>query len=676
MISSPCAGALCRERKGHRHVRLPLGLLKTRRLWPLVLAQSCGALNDNLVKNAMVVLALFELSIGGVGLSALAGALFIAPYILLSATAGKLADRFPKPRVVLVYKLAEVLLMAAAAAAFLTESVPGLLVVLTGLGVQAALFGPVKYGLLPEHLAADELVAGNGVIEATTFLSIVCGTVAGGALILLSHGTAWVGAAGIALALVGLSAAFLIPVSPAADPELRISPNLFTETWRVTRHAAAIRPIWLSVLGLSWFWTMGATLMTEFPVVARDTLHSDGTVLTLLLSVFAIGVGVGSMQCARLLHGQVSARLVPFAALGISLFCWDFASSAASAGSIATAGDAVSSFAGWRMIVNLFLLAACGGVFSVPLYAIIQDAAAPSERSRMIAANNIMNALFMVAGAAAAAALAGVGLRAPAVLHVAAVANLFVALWIVRILPHEVYRAILRWYFRSFHRMQMHGLEHYKAAGDRAVIVANHQSYLDACLIAACLPDSPTFAIHTAQAAKWYFKPFLAAVETFPVDVQSPYSVKRMVEAVRDHGRKLIIFPEGRMTRTGGLMKVYEGAAMVADKSHAKVVPICIEGLEFSRFGRMRGRLRLRWFPPVRLNILPAVSARAAAQRGPDTAATSRGDRPRLAGRDGGRGVPFEGHRQESVHRNAGCARRIWRADDHCRGHRAQADRL
>ena len=189
----------------------PIGLLKTRRLWPLALTQSCGALNDNLVKNAMVVLALFQLGIGGAGLSALAGALFIAPYILLSATAGKLADRFSKPRVILVYKVAELLLMAAAAAAFLTESVPGLLVVLTGLGVQATLFGPVKYGLLPEHLAEDELVAGNGVIEATTFLSIVCGTVAGGALVLLPHGTAWVGAAGMALSLLGLFAAMQDP---------------------------------------------------------------------------------------------------------------------------------------------------------------------------------------------------------------------------------------------------------------------------------------------------------------------------------------------------------------------------------------------------------------------------------------------------------------------------------
>jgi len=584
-----------------------VALLGTRRLWPLTLTQSCGALNDNLVKNAMVVLALFQLGIGGAGLSALAGALFIAPYILLSATAGKLADRFSKPRVILAYKLAEVVLMAAAAVAFLTERVAGLLVVLMGLGVQATLFGPVKYGLLPEHLAEDELVAGNGVIEATTFLSIVCGTVAGGALVLLPYGTAWVGAVGVALALLGLGAACMIPASPAADPALRITPNVFAETWRVTRSAAAIRPIWLSVLGLSWFWTMGATLMTEFPVVARDTLQSDGTVLTLLLSVFAIGVGAGSMQCARLLHGEVSARLVPFAALGISLFCWDFASAASSAGSIATAVVALTSFAGWRMIVDLFLLAACGGVFSVPLYAIIQDAAAPSERSRMIAANNIMNAVFMVAGAAAAAALAAVGLRAPAVLHIAAVANLFVALWIVRILPQEVYRSILRWYFDHLHRVQVRGLENYRAAGDRAIIVANHQSYLDACLIAAYVPDSPTFAIHTAQAAKWYFKPFLAAVETFPVDVQSPYSVKRMVEAVRDHGRKLMIFPEGRMSRTGGLMKVYEGAAMVADRSRARVVPICIEGLQFSRLGRMQGRLRLRWFPPVRLNILPSV---------------------------------------------------------------------
>jgi acyl-[acyl-carrier-protein]-phospholipid O-acyltransferase/long-chain-fatty-acid--[acyl-carrier-protein] ligase len=586
----------------------PLALLKTRRLWPLALTQSCGALNDNLVKNAMIVLALFRLGIGGAGLSALAGALFIAPYILLSATAGKLADRFPKPRVILAYKGLELLLMLASAAAFLTASVPGLLAVLFGLGVQAALFGPVKYGVLPEHLAEDELVAGNGMIEATTFLSIVVGTVAGGALMLLPSGAALVGGTGVALSLVGLFAAWCMPAVPAADPTLRLSPNLAAETWRVLRHAASIRPIWLSILGLSWFWTMGATLLTEFPVVARDTLHAGGSMLTLLLSVFAIGVGVGSIQCARLLHGEVSARLVPFAALGISLFCWDFAAAATHAGAsggFADAAAALRSFSGWRMVADLALLAVCGGMFSVPLYAIIQDAAAPSERARMVAANNIMNALFMVAGSVAAAVLAAVGLRAPAVLHLAALANLLVAVWIVRMLPHDVYRGLVRWYFRTFHRLRVSGLENYHAAGERIVIVANHQSYLDAALIFACLPDSPCFAIHTAQAAKWYFKPFLAVIDTFPINVQSPYAVKRMVEAVRDHGRKLMIFPEGRMTQTGALMKIYEGAAMVADKAGAKIVPISIEGLQFSHFNRMGGKLRQRWFPPVRLTILP-----------------------------------------------------------------------
>jgi acyl-[acyl-carrier-protein]-phospholipid O-acyltransferase/long-chain-fatty-acid--[acyl-carrier-protein] ligase len=605
----------------------PIGLLRTRRLWPLALAQSCGALNDNLVKNAMVVLAIFQLRIGGAGLSALAGALFIAPYILLSATAGKLADRYPKPRVILVCKAAEVVLMLASAAAFLTESVPALLAILAGLGVQAAVFGPVKYGVLPEHLAEDELVAGNGVIEATTFLAIVAGTVAGGGLILLPHGTALVSVAGVALSLVGVASAACVPPVPAADPTLHISPNLISETWRVVRHAASIRPIWLSVLGLSWFWTMGATLITEFPVVARDTLHGGGSVLTLLLTVFAVGVGVGSIQCARLLHGDVSARLVPFAALGISVFCWDFASASRAAGTIATAAVALTAWSGWRMDADLFLLAACGGMFSVPLYAIIQDTAAPFERSRMVAANNIMNAVFMVAGAAATAALAAAGLRAPAVLHLAAIANLFVAVWIVRMLPREMYSAILRWYFRTFHRAQVHGLENYRAAQGRVVIVANHQSYLDAPLIAAFLSDDVTFAIHTGQAAKWYFRPFLAAVETYPVDVQSPYAVKRMVEAVRDRGRKLMVFPEGRMTHTGALMKIYEGAAMVADKSHAQIVPICIDGLQFSRFSRMRGMLRLRWFPRVTLHIRPPVTL------APQDAALTPRQRRELTGR-------------------------------------------
>src|SRR6202453_2619095 len=346
----------------------PIGLLKTRRLGPLVLAQSCGALNDNLVKNAMVALALFQLQIGGAGFSALAGALFIAPYAALSATAGKLADRFEKPRLIRIYKMMEAGLMVLAAISFLSGSVPALLGVLAGLGVQAALFGPVKYGVLPELLIEEELIAGNGAIEATTFLSIVAGTVAGGGLILLDHGAEIVAVTGMGLSLLGLYAAMRVPQATAADPTLRIRWNLLAETRELLRLARAQRPIWFCVLGLSWFWTVGATLMTEFPVIARDTLHGDGTVMTLLLSVFAVGVGAGSIGCAKLLHGQVSPRFVPFAVLGISLFCWDFANAIRAAGDLTSAVAVARSLQGWRMGLDLFLLAACGGMFSVPLY--------------------------------------------------------------------------------------------------------------------------------------------------------------------------------------------------------------------------------------------------------------------------------------------------------------------
>ena len=585
----------------------PLGLMKTRRLGPLLLAQSCGALNDNLVKNAMVVLAIFQLNSGGAGLSALAAAMFIAPYALLSATAGKLADRFEKPLLIRIYKAMEVGLMALAALAFLSGSIAALLAILVGLGVQAALFSPVKYGVLPELLPEDELIAGNGAIEATTFLSIVTGTVAGGGLILLSDGVAIVGVVGVALALIGLFAALRVPPSAAADPSLRVRWNPLAETSDLLRLAIGQHGIWLCILGLSWFWTVGATLLTEFPIIARDTLHGDGSVMTLLLAVFAIGVGAGSIGCAKLLHGEVSPRFVPFAALGISLFCWDFARATEAAGVLDNAAAVMGSLQGWRIAADLFLLAACGGVYSVPLYAIIQDAARPAERSRMVAANNVMNALFMVLGAAAAAAMAGFGFGAPRVLMVTAAANFLVAIWIVRILPHEVYRSLFRWYFHTCHGVTIRGLEHYRAAGQRVVIVSNHQSYFDACLIAAFLPDNPTFAINTAQTRVWWIKPFLWAVDTFPVDVQSPYALKRMVEAVRDHGRKLMIFPEGRLTRTGALMKVYEGAGLVADKAQAKVLPISIDGPLFSPFGKMGGRIRRRWFPPLTVHIWPGV---------------------------------------------------------------------
>jgi acyl-[acyl-carrier-protein]-phospholipid O-acyltransferase / long-chain-fatty-acid--[acyl-carrier-protein] ligase len=583
-----------------------MSLLFSRRLGPLCLSQTCGAFNDNLVKNAMVVLAIFKLGAGGAGLAALAGALFIAPYALLSATAGQLADRFDKSRLIRVTKGAEVVLMAAAAYAFVLNSVPGLLAVLFGLGVQATMFGPLKYGILPDHLRDEELIAGNGLVEASTFLAILAGTVAGGALALLDAGPEIVGGAGVLVSVIGLAAAFGIPRAPAADTSLHIGWNILRETAAVTRQAAARRPVWLSILGLSWFWAIGATLLAEFPSVARDALGADGHVVTLLLTMFAVGIGVGSMLCARLLHGEVSARLVPFAAFGITLFTWDFGAAVIAGGGLhlTTVGAVLHSPTGWRMLIDLLLLSTCGGLYSVPLYAIVQEQSEPSHRARTVAANNIMNAVMMVLGAGFVAAFSASGVSAPRVLQIAAVANFAVALWIVRLLPQTVFRALFQWYFRLFHQPRIEGLENLALAGEKSILVINHQSFLDGCLVAAFLPGDLVFVIDTTQARRFWFLKYV--IDIFPVDPTSPMAIRAMVKAVRE-GRRLAVFPEGRITLTGGLMKIYDGPGMIADKADAAIIPVRIDGLQFHKVSRMQGRLKLRWFPHLSLTVLPPV---------------------------------------------------------------------
>ncbi len=421
-------------------------LLASRRLAPLLLTQTLGALNDNLFKNALVVLILFRAAgSSGPALVALAGGVFILPYVLLSATAGQVADRFEKSRTILLVKLAEVALMALAAAGFLLGATPLLFAVLFGLGVQATFFSPLKYAILPSHLAEHELVAGNGLVEAGTFLGILAGTVAGSALFGLEHGPAIVSAAGMAVALAGVAGAALVPRAPSHAPDLRLGWNLPRETAALLRAARACRPVWLSLLGLSWFWTLGATVLAELPTLVRDGLHAGSPVFTLMLAFFSVGVGAGSVLCSRLLRGEVSARLVPSAAIGLSVFLCDFGLAVRHAEGLATVSAVLHSPAGWRMLLDLLLLAACGGLYSVPLYALIQERSPKAEQARMVAANNVVNAGAITAGAVATAWLAVLGVTPASILVGCAGLNLLVAGWMVRILPQDTLRAVFRW---------------------------------------------------------------------------------------------------------------------------------------------------------------------------------------------------------------------------------------
>jgi acyl-[acyl-carrier-protein]-phospholipid O-acyltransferase / long-chain-fatty-acid--[acyl-carrier-protein] ligase len=582
-------------------------LFGTRRFWPLCATQACTALNDNLVRNALVVLALYRAGSAGPILVALAAGLFILPYMLLSASAGQLADCRDKARLIRILKCAEFALMGTAALGFLLGSVAVLLVVLVALGVQASLFGPLKYGILPDHLRPDELLTGNGVIEATTFVAILVGTIAGGWLVLLSDGGLTITAVGLTVSVLGLLSARLIPPAPPRARETQVDWRLLHATAALVRQARGDAAIWQPILGISWFWTLGATLVAEFPVVVKDTLAASGHVVTLFLALFSFGIGVGSLLCARVLHGRPSTHHVPLALIGISLFTWDFAMSCAGAEGLTTVAAIIGSPHGWRIMLDLVLLSMCGGFYSVPLYTLIQQRAEPERRARMIAANNVVNAAFMVAGAIVAAGLAAAGIAATRILAVTALVNLVAVLWSLQFVPGSALLRVLRGYARLFHRITVTGLEHYPPPGERAVVVPNHLSFADGPLLAAFLPDQPAFAVDAGFTGRWWVRPFLSRVPTISVDPLNPFAVRTMIETVR-RGERLVVFPEGRISRTGGLMKVYDGAGMIADRAQAKLVPVRIDGTQFTHLSHLGGKLRRRWFPPVRITIFPPVT--------------------------------------------------------------------
>ena len=588
-------------------------LLKSERFLPLFATQFLGAFNDNAFKNALVVLITYEVALGAgddaqIMVTAAAG-LFILPFFLFSATAGQLADKLEKSRLIRIIKLVEILLMVLAAVGFATGSVTLLMGVLFCMGTQSTFFGPLKYGILPDHLKAEELIGGNALIEAGTFLAILFGTILSGLLVLSDGGLATIMALVIVVAIGGYGASRFIPSAGPAAPELKINPNILGETLAILRHAASRREIILSILGISWFWLVGATFLSQFPTYSKDVLGADEQVLTLFLATFSIGIGVGSLLCNRALKGEVTAKYVPLGALGMALLSYDLVAASAR-GMAGPEAELVgllgflSAAANWRIILDLLGIAICGGVYIVPLYTILQARSAESHRARNIAANNIMNALFMVAAAVMITAMLALSFTVTQVFLAVAVGNTVVAIYICKLLPHEVVKAFARWLFHLAYRVEVNGWENYRKAGERVVIVANHTSFLDGALLCAYLPDTPSFAINSFIATRWWARPAFALFDLLPLDPTNPMAAKTMVRAVKD-GRKLLIFPEGRITVTGALMKIYEGPGTIADLAQAQILPVRIQGAQYTPFSRLKGKLRLRWFPKITITIMP-----------------------------------------------------------------------
>ncbi len=576
------------------------GLLKQKRFAPFFATQFLGAFNDNLFKNALVVLLTFQAArwttLRPELLANLAAGIFILPFFLFSATAGQLADKYDKAMLARLVKVLEMSIMGVAAAGFFLTSLPVLMGALFLLGCHSTLFGPVKYAILPQHLREEELVGGNALIEAGTFVAILIGTLAGGLLAGSVAHPVWIAVGGFVVALAGYLTSRGIPTAPAPAPELKVNLNPLSETWRNIAFARENRTVFLSILGISWFWLYGALFLAQFPAYGKFVLGGGESSVTLLLATFTVGIGVGSMLCERMSGKHVEIGLVPFGSIGLTLFGLDlyFASPTGLAGAAPHELLALLAMpAVWRVLFDLLMLGMFGGFFIVPMYALVQLRSSPEHRARIIAANNILNALFMVVGALGAAALLGEGLSIPALFGLGALLNAAVALYIYGLVPEFLLRFIAWLLVKAVYRLRTSGLAHIPHEG-AAVLVANHVSFADAVIIMGASPRPIRFVmdhrIFRTPLLGFIFRhcgaiPIASAKED-PVMLEAAFAeVGRALE----NGDLVGVFPEGHLTRDGELQPFRPGISRILAANPVPVVPMALSGLWGSFFSRIDG---------------------------------------------------------------------------------------
>jgi acyl-[acyl-carrier-protein]-phospholipid O-acyltransferase/long-chain-fatty-acid--[acyl-carrier-protein] ligase len=589
-------------------------LMTSRRFVPLFWCQFCSALNDNFLKNALVMLVLFGLGgagavAGGYGpvLVTLAGIVFIAPFFILSALGGQLADRFDKAYVASRVKLAEIPVAGLAAAGFYLHSVPILFAALALFGIVAALFGPVKYGILPEKLETAELPAGNALVEGATFLAILVGTIAGGIAVAEAGSAEGVVAVILALAVASWLLARTIPRAGPAAPSLPITRNPWTSTIALLRELNADRRLWGGAHIVSWFWLVGSVALSLLPALVKDHIGGSEGVVTLGLTTFVVGIAAGSTLAARASHGTPNLALVPLGAILMGVFAlaiaW-LAGALVPGGAVVRPAALLATPGGLGLLGALCGLAIGGGLFIVPAFAAVQAWSPPERRARVVAAVNVMNAAYMVGAGALVAGLQAAGVGLPALFAALGVMSIAVIAYVVRAWGAEVLRALGRLIFGFFFRLEVKGLENIPEGG-RVVFAPNHVSLLDGPLLNAVLPREASFAVNSQIATAWWVRPFLRFINAHLLEPTRPLAARALVHAVRA-GERIVIFPEGRITVTGALMKVYDGAAMIADKAQACIVPVRIQGAERSPFSYLsRAQIRKALFPAITVTFLP-----------------------------------------------------------------------
>ncbi|WP_425360088.1 MULTISPECIES: acyl-[ACP]--phospholipid O-acyltransferase [unclassified Candidatus Tisiphia] len=600
-----------------------LYLFRDTRFLPIFIVQFCGCMNDNILKNALIILITYKLSSQLVESAQLlvlaANTIFVLPFVIFASIAGQVADRYERSTLVKIIKLFELIIVLFATYGFFDNSLVILFLSILFMGIHSTFFGPIKYSVLPDHLYRDELLGANGFVEAGTFISILVGTIIGGYYTISGNLIITIL---IMIAVIGVIASYFMPKSNNSNCEIKIKLNLFRENIEMIKYAKSKKQVYLAILGISWFWFISAAILAQIPALAKNTFGADENVANLFLATFSIGVGVGSFWCSKILGNEITTKYVFVSAIGVSIFGIDlFFASRISAvhyepEQLKSIFVFLSKKHNWRIIIDLFFIAAIAGLYIVPLFAVLQYLSSSAHRSRIIAINNFANAVFMAGSTAILSLLFYWEYSIPSVILFISILNIVVAYYIyqlipeVKIVPFAVNRAILKFIFDCMYRVEVKGIENFYKAGKRSVVIANHISYLDPALLATYLPEEMTFAINTNMAKVWWVKPFLTMAKTLPVDPANAMAIKSLIREVQKD-KKVAIFPEGRISITGSLMKIYEGPGMIAEKADATILPVRIDGTQFTNFSKLKNILKTRIFPKVTITILPPVKSPA-----------------------------------------------------------------
>ncbi|KES22588.1 MFS transporter [Pseudomonas sp. AAC] len=572
-------------------------LLGSRRFLPFIITQLLGAFNDNIFKQSLILAILYHLSVGGdrnllVNLCAL---LFILPFFLFSALGGQFGEKFNKDALMRALKLAEVVIMLVGAAGFLLGSLPLLFLALFAMGTHSALFGPVKYSILPQHLRDDELVGGNALVEMGTFLAILAGTIGAGVLMSRQAYAPAVGIAVVLVAICGFLASRGIPRAAAALPQLQLDWNIFKQSWAILRLGLGQRPaVSRSLVGNSWFWFLGAVYLTQIPTYAKELLHGDESVVTLILTVFSVGIALGSMLCEKLSGKKVEIGLVPFGSIGLSLFgilLWWHSGGFPVGAAPFTWLEVLEHPQSWAVLGDILGIGIFGGFYIVPLYALIQARTEEDKRARVIAANNILNALFMVVAAVVSILLLSVArLSIPQLFLVLSLMNVAVNVYIFKIVPEFTMRFLVWLLSHSMYRVDHQNLEAIPDEGP-VVLVCNHVSFVDALLIAGSIRRPVRFVM--------YYKIFRLPVLNFifrtagAVPIAARHederiyeeAFRRVAQYLKD-GEVVCIFPEGKLTADGEMNEFRGGVERIIEETPVPVIPMALQGLWGSFFSR------------------------------------------------------------------------------------------